>query len=156
MSTAEQARPRSYGNILKPRSAGLWHLGLLSTGMALGLFLVDVVVMFVAGVIPGIAAVLVTIPAVFLLLRPDVHGRTGAAKLTEATAGRVSGRKAGYRSGPTSLDPHGQHRLPGILGSSVLSEAEDAFGRRFAVLTYPWVGHLTVVLETEPDGSGAD
>ena len=153
MSTAEQARPRSYGNILKPRSAGLWHLGLLSTGMALGLFLVDVVVMFVAGVIPGIAAVLVTIPAVFLLLRPDVHGRTGAAKLTEATAGRVSGRRAGYRSGPTSLDPHGQHRLPGILGSSVLSEAEDAFGRRFAVLTYPWVGHLTVVLETEPDGS---
>ena len=35
----------------------------------------------------------------------------------------------------------------------MLSEAEDAFGRRFAVLTYPWVGHLTVVLETEPDGA---
>ena len=35
----------------------------------------------------------------------------------------------------------------------MLSEAEDAFGRPFAVLTYPWVGHLTVVLETEPDGA---
>ena len=116
MSTVEEARPRSYGNILKPRSAGLWHLGLLSTGMALGLFVVDVIVMFVAGVIPGVAAIVVTIPTVFLLLRPDVHGRTGAAKLTEAVTGRVSGRKAGYRSGPTSLDPRGQHRLPGILG----------------------------------------
>ena len=103
MSAVEERRPRSYGNILKPRSAGLWHLGLLSTAMALGLFVVDVIVMFVAGVIPGVAAVVVTIPTVFLLLRPDVHGRTGAAKMTEAVTGRVSGRKAGYRSGPTRL-----------------------------------------------------
>ena len=62
MSTVEEARPRSYGNILKPRSAGLWHLGLLSTGMALGLFVVDVIVMFVAGVIAGVAAIVVDDP----------------------------------------------------------------------------------------------
>jgi hypothetical protein len=153
VSVSEQTRPRSYGNILRPRSAGLWHLGLLSTGMALALLIVDVIVMFIVGVIAGVAAIVATMPAVFALLRPDVHGRTGAAKLTEAAAGRGNRRKGRYRSGPTSLDPRGQHRLPGILGSSVLSQAEDAFGRPFAVLTYPRIGHLTVVLETEPDGA---
>ena len=89
MSTAEEARPRSYGNILKPRSAGLWHLGLLSTGMALGLFLVDVVVMFVAGVIPGIAAV----------RRDDPDGVFAAAPGRAWTHGRGEADRGGTAAG---------------------------------------------------------
>ena len=134
-----QNRPRAYGNILKPRSAGLWKLGLLGTGMALVLVVADIVVMFVVGLVAGIAAIVLTVPAVLLLLRPDVHGRTGAVKVTEAVGGRMYRSRARYRSGPTSLDPRGSHRLPGVLGASLLSEAEDAFGQPFAVLCHPWV-----------------
>jgi hypothetical protein len=148
-----QDRPRAYGNILKPRSAGLWKLGLLGTGMALLLLVADIIVMFVVGFVAGTAAIVLTMPAVVLLLRPDVHGRTGAVKVTEALGGRLHRSRARYRSGPTSLDPRGSHRLPGVLGASLLSEGEDAFGRAFAVLIHPWVGQLTVVLETEPDGA---
>ncbi len=144
---------RSYGNILKPRSAGLWQLGLLSTGMTIVILMIDMTIMFAVGLMYGVIAIIATLPVVFLLLRPDAHGRSGAMKLAEIVGGRTARRKAGYRSGPTSLDPMGRHRLPGLLGASILSEAEDAFGRPFAVLTHPWTGHLTVVIETEPDGA---
>ncbi len=155
MSSVHEAesRLRSYGNILKPRSAGLWKLGFLSTGLTLVLLLVDITVMFLLGPVAGIAAIVLTMPVVVLLFRPDVHGRNGAARLGEAVGGRRARRRGSYRSGPTSLDPRGSHRLPGLLGNSMLSEAEDAFGRPFAVLAHPWVGQLTVVLETEPDGA---
>ena len=47
----------------------------------------------------------------------------------------------------------GTHQLPGLLAASQLSEARDAHGRPFAVLCHPHVRHLTVVLESEPDGA---
>ena len=97
-----QSRPRSYGNILKPRSAGLWQLGLLSTGLTLVLLIIDMTVMFVLGPIAGIAAIAMTMPGVFLLLRPDVHGRSGAGRLGEMIGGRRARRRGSYRSGPTS------------------------------------------------------
>ena len=87
-----ESRLRSYGNILKPRSAGLWKLGFLSTGLTLVLLLVDITVMFLLGPIAGIAAIVLTMPVVVLLFRPDVHGRNGAARL--GRGGRRAARQA--------------------------------------------------------------
>ena len=59
---------------------------------------------------------------------------------------------------PTAPDrwgslPAGRHQLPGLLAASQLSQTRDAHGRPFAVLCHPHVRHLTVVLESEPDGA---
>jgi hypothetical protein len=47
----------------------------------------------------------------------------------------------------------GTHQLPGLLAASQLSQTEDAHGRSFAVLCHPHVRHLTIVLESDPDGA---
>ena len=95
--------------------------------------------------------------------RPAVIGPapSGVRRLHEAAAaGRMGGRTRAraarentYRSGPSALVACGTHQLPGLLAASQLSETRDAHGRPFAVLCHPHVRHMTVVLESEPDGA---
>ena len=47
----------------------------------------------------------------------------------------------------------GRSSCLGCWPPSQLSEARDSYDRPFAVLCHPWTQHLTVVLETEPDGA---
>ena len=154
METQAQTQ-RTYGNWRRPRSSGLWRLGLAPTLLTVGVVVTASLVSMIAGLVPGLVFFALTVPPLLLLLRPAYDGYT---KL-QRSAAWVSGARARvkrehtYRSGPSGLVPCGTHQLPGLLAASQLSETQDAHGRAFAVLCHPHVRHLTVVLESEPDGA---
>jgi hypothetical protein len=145
----------TYGNWRRPRSAGLWHLGLLaSAALILGLIVAVCIVAFV-GLIPGLVVFAVLAPFFMVGLRPDQHGQTPLQRSGVRLGRRRAraGRSHQYRSGPLGYTPLGSYQLPGLLSSTLLSEARDAYDRPFGVLVHPWAGHLTIVIETEPDGA---
>ncbi len=111
--------------------------------MTLRLLLVSLVWTLVVG------AVLV------LMMVKDQHGRTGLQRVATRVGWRRT-RKLGqhlYRSGPLARTGWGTCQLPGLLASSVLHEFGDSYGRRFAIVESPHVGHYSVVLAAEPDGA---
>ena len=112
-------------------------------------------VIALVGLLPGLLLLAVMLPFFLLTLKPDVHGQTPLQRVGVRAGWRRArmGRSHLYRSGPLGQTPHGSYQLPGLLAASQLSEARDAYDRPFAVLCHPWVSHLTVVIETEPDGA---
>src|SRR5699024_5313872 len=58
-----------------------------------------------------------------------------------------------YRSGPLGRSLSGTHQLPGVLAPTRLSEHEDAYGRRCALLYTPRRATYSIVIGTEPDGA---
>lgn len=147
--------PRTYGNWRRPRSSGLWRLGLAPTMLTVGVVVSASLVSMAAGLVPGVVFFAVTVPPLFALLRPGYDGYTRLQRLgawAGGTRARIRSENT-YRSGPLGLIPCGTHQLPGVLAASQLSEARDGHGRAFAVLCHPHVRHLTVVLESEPDGA---
>lgn len=154
MQTQAQTQ-RTYGNWRRPRSAGLWRLGLAPTLLTVAVVVAASLVSMIAGLVAGLVFFAVTVPPLLLLLRPAYDGYTRLQRLG-AWAGGARARATGestYRSGPLTLVGCGTHQLPGLLAASQLSKAHDAHGRPFAVLCHPHVRHLTVVLESEPDGA---
>jgi len=153
--TPAAAERRTYGNWRRPRPKGLWRLGPIPTLAACSMIpLVGLTMMFF-GLLAGLAVMAAVGGPIGALLIPNrTDGRTRAQNLTIKAAGTVARRNASnrYRSGPLGAVPSGGHALPGVLAASVLSEAVDPVGRRFAVLCHPHVRHLTVVLESEPEG----
>ena len=151
----ERAVSRTYGNWRTPRSAGLWNLGTLGTGLLLGGVVLAIIAVAAVGVLAGVV-VIITV-GVFLgsLMVRDRHGRSGL----EAIGVRVGwwrARSLGahlYRSGPLGRSRWGTCQLPGLLAQSQLSEGTDAWGRPFALLELPTSGHFSVVLATEPEGA---
>ena len=107
------------------------------------------------GLIPGLVLLAVMLPVFLVTLRPDPHGQTPMQRLGMKLGWRRAraSRSHLYRSGPLGRTPYGTFQLPGLLAASQLSEARDTYDRPFAVLCHPWCQHLTVVLETEPDGA---
>ena len=147
--------PRSYGNWRRPRPPGLWHLGLISSVLFGVGIIATILVMALAGLVPGLVVLLFQAPLFLVTLKPGSEGRTPLARLGVRFGGvraRATGQNV-YRSGPLGRIPYSTHLLPGILASSQLSQARDSYDRPFAVLCHPWVRHLTVVIETEPDGA---
>ena len=73
----ERAVSRTYGNWRTPRSAGLWNLGTLGTGLLLGGVVLAIIAVAVVGVLAGVV-VIITV-GVFLgsLMVRDRHGRSG-------------------------------------------------------------------------------
>ena len=114
-----------------------------------------IVVMALVGLVPGLIVLALQAPLFLVTLKPGAEGRTPLQRLGVRLGGGWARRKGEnlYRSGPLSRVPYGTHQLPGILAASQLSEARDSYDRPFAVLCHPWVRHLTVVIETEPDGA---
>ena len=155
MATGEAQVERTYGNWRRPRPPGLWHLGLISSVLLIVGLIGGIVVIALAGLVPGLLVMAVVIPFFAITLRPNSHGETPLQR----TAMKVGWRRARfrgsnlYRSGPLGQVQYGTYQLPGVLAASQLSEARDAYDRPFAVLCHPWTGHLTVVIETEPDGA---
>ena len=153
---AAAQEPRTYGNWRRPRPPGLWHLGLLPTFLAGASVVLVAITMGVAGLIPGLIVLASTgVPLLIMCTPSRVDGRTRLQRLAVAVAGSVA-RSRGqtvYRSGPLGPTVIGTHQLPGLLAASVLSEAHASSGRRFALIAHPHVRHLTVVIETEPDGA---
>jgi hypothetical protein len=151
----EAQTPRTYGNWRRPSSSGLWRLGLAPTLLTVGVVLGASLISMIGGLVPGLVFFALTVPPLFVLLRPAYDGYTRLQRLGAWVGGaRARGtRENTYRSGPLGIAPCGTHRLPGLLAASQLSQTRDAHGRAFAVLCHPHVRHLTVVLESEPDGA---
>jgi hypothetical protein len=93
MPTQAQTQ-RTYGNWRRPRSAGLWRLGLAPTLLTVGVVMCASLVSMVAGLVPGLVFFLVIVPPLLVLLRPSYDGYTAAAE-----GGRVGGRRARPRGG---------------------------------------------------------
>ena len=154
METEAQTH-RTYGNWRRPRSSGLWRLGLAPTLLTVGVVVSASLVSMIAGLVPGLVFFALTVAPLLLLLRPAYDGYTKLQRFAAWVSGvraRVK-RENTYRSGALGLVRCGTHQLPGLLAASPLSQSQDAHGRPFAVLCHPHVRHLTVVLESEPDGA---
>lgn len=145
---------RTYSHWRKPSSAGLGKMGLLPTIVIFATPVLAILFMML-GAWP-LSIGLVVIAGIFVLLtavkdRHDVStlGRLrtrGAWWRTQARGQHV------YRSGPLGRTPGGTNQLPGLAARSRLWEAEDSYGRRFAMIEYPATGHYVVAIRCQPEG----
>ncbi|MGO9754652.1 MAG: SCO6880 family protein [Solirubrobacteraceae bacterium] len=153
--SASNPSARTYGNYRRPRSYGVAFLGIVPS-ITLG---VCVVIAMLLMLFVGLVAMIVWVVPVALvfavLLRPDPLGETPLQRIAPRAAARHARRtrRNQYRSGPISHLPCGTFRLPGLLSPTILSEFEDVYQRPCALLTHPRAAHVTVVLESEPDGA---
>ncbi|GCD96915.1 SCO6880 family protein [Embleya hyalina] len=154
MSDTSRQETRTYGNWRKPTSPGLGRLGFAGTAAGIvGLLFMIIVSMFsfkAALVVGGLIALALS-PLVFR----DKHGRNGLKWIVARMAwaqGKAQGQHL-YRSGPLGRIPMGTCKLPGLLATSALYEAHDAYGRPFAIVTTPSTNHHTIVLTCSADGA---
>ena len=70
---------RTYGNWRRPRSAGLWRLGLVPTLLTVGVVVCASLISMIAGLVPGLVFFALTVAPLLLLLRPAYDGYTRAA-----------------------------------------------------------------------------
>ncbi|MFH8350209.1 SCO6880 family protein [Streptomyces sp. NPDC018045] len=154
MAAAEQTENPTYGNWRRPRPAGLFSLGLAPTMLLFG-GLVLVVLLTLVSIWAGLAALVLLLVGLAPLAVRDKHGRTGGQRILARVA-YARARRSGstlYRSGPLGRTGYGTHMLPGLAAQSTLTEAQDAYGRPFALLHYPRTNHHVVVISTDADGS---
>jgi hypothetical protein len=154
VAATEATHPRTYGNFRKPRTSGLRGLSL---GATLLLFagLIAVVLATLISLWAALALAVVLVVVLAPLALRDRHGRTlmqrGAIRMawrrTTASGGHL------YRSGPMGRAGFGTCQLPGLAAESTLTEAQDGYGRPFAVITVPSTGHHTVVISCDADGA---
>lgn len=150
-----ETRERTYGNWRQPRSPGLWNLGLLGTAVLMAGSIVAIITMATLGLVAALAVLIALGLGLTSLMVRDRHGKTGL-ELIATRVGWWRSRTRGshlYRSGPLGRTPWGTCQLPGLLAQSRLSEAHDAWGRPFALLELPSMGHFSVVFATEPEGA---
>jgi hypothetical protein len=154
VAATEAPTARTYGNFRKPRTSGLRGLSL---GATLLLFagLVAVVLATLISVWVALALAVVLAAATAPLAIRDRHGRTlmqrGAIRMAWRRTTSSSGHL--YRSGPLGRAGYGTCKLPGLAAESTLTEAQDGYGRPFAVITIPSTGHHTVVISCDADGA---
>lgn len=143
----------TYGNWRRPSSPGLGRLGLLGTGALFLGSMVVVIVLAVAGLVPGLVMAVVVVVLLVPVI-PDRWGRTAYQRLAERI-GWLGARRKGhhlYLSGPLSRTPTSTCALPGLAASMTAADAFDALGDPFVVLHHPGTGHVSTVLEASPSG----
>jgi hypothetical protein len=153
MATAEHTEPRTFGNWRRPGGGGLFGLGKGATYGGLGLGAVSMLVMIFAGAIVGFGMLLVGLAVLAVASVPLLSGRTVLGHVLPRLAygaDRVRGEHV-HRGGPTSKS--GTFRLPGLAATSRLTEATDAQGRPFAIVTLPKRRLHTIVFTADPDGA---
>ncbi|NUU26459.1 MAG: hypothetical protein HOV68_33885 [Streptomycetaceae bacterium] len=145
---------RTYGNWRKPTSPGVFGIGLAGSLVLFGGMLLVIGALFISLLASlGVAVVMAMILAPMLIR--DAHGRNGLQWLTARgswTAGVARGRHL-YRSGPFGRTPGATCRLPGLGAPLQVTEAKDAHGRPFAIVTAPGPWHHTIVLDCHADGA---
>lgn len=155
VGSVQTAAPRTYGNWRKPTSAGLFGLGSLGTGIMLGGLILSVLVTMVAGLLRGLITFAILAIVLGTILTRDRHGKSlvdrGLARVAWGSATRRGAHL--YRSGPLGFALWGTHQLPGIAAQLRLSEHEDSYRRKFALIYAPSTRTYTAVLTTEPDGA---
>jgi hypothetical protein len=145
---------RTYGNWRKPQTAGIGSLGLGATAVLLG-GLCLVVLAMLSSVWLAIGVTVVLAMVLTPLAVKDRHGRTLMMRIGSRMGWRRAVKTGSYlyRSGPLGRTGMGTCQLPGLAASSTLSEAQDAYGRPFAMLTYPGTNSHVVVLTCDADGA---
>lgn len=154
---ASEAGPRTrptYGNWRRPQSSGLGSLGLGSTMILFGGLVLVVLATLINRLLAvglGVLLVLVMVPMVVR----DRHGRTMLTRIGASLGWRQAESTGShlYRSGPLGRTGHGTCTLPGLAAASELIEAQDSYGRKFAMLSYPSTNHHVAVLTTDADGA---
>ncbi|WP_093804083.1 SCO6880 family protein [Streptomyces sp. Wb2n-11] len=146
--------PRTYGNWRKPQTAGIGQLGLAPTLLMLGGLVVVVLSMLISIMLALVLAVVLALVLAPLTIK-DRYGRSLLTRMSTHLAWRRAVKKGStlYRSGPLGRTGHGTCTLPGLAASSVLTEAQDSYGRPFAMLTYPRSNFHVVVLRCDADGA---
>lgn len=152
---SESTPVRTYGNWRRPQSAGLFGLGKLGTTVMLGGLIVVVLCVMFWGIIAGAVVGLVLALFLGLILRRDRHHRNALTNATARAAWWRARRRGAhlYRSGPLGRTGWGTYQLPGLSAQLRLTEQEDSYGRRFAMLFCPRTTTYTVVIGAEPEGS---
>lgn len=154
-SVAGVRSPRTYGNWRRPQSRGLWGLGSYGTTILfVGLAMVIIAVM-AGGWQRGLMVAVVVGGLLLAILKKDGHGRNALVR-AGAWGSWVWSRRSGsnlYRSGPLGRTGWGTYQLPGLAAPLRLSEHEDSYGRRFALLYCPRTLTYAVVIAAEPEGA---
>lgn len=150
----QTARSSTFGNFSRPARPGIWGLGQLGTIVVVGGMAVAAVGIWISFWVS--LTVLVLVLVVLGLLAGRWQDLNFGQRLVRRMAWLTSRRRGEnvYRSGLMAPVVSLSHRLPGLAAASVLHSGHDAYGRVFAVLEHPAVGHWAVVLRCEPDGVG--
>ena len=147
--------PRSYGNWMKPKTAGLLGLGSIGTAILFVGAGFSVIVTLVSDILGGVLTA--TVFGLFLLTVAvkDKHGQSILARSTTRLGWMATKSKGThlYRSGPLGRAEWGTAQLPGLAAGSRLTEWHDSYNRPFALLQVPTTSDYTVVVATEPDGA---
>ncbi|GGO94034.1 hypothetical protein GCM10011584_34110 [Nocardioides phosphati] len=156
MTSIDPVRPiRTYGNWRRPQSRGLMGLGSVGTGIMIGgLALVIFTAMF-AGLLRAIIVGALVGLLLLAIMSKDKHGRNALTR-GGARASWWWARRQGshlYRSGPLGRTAWGTYQLPGLAAPLRLTEQEDAYGQKFAMLYCPQTTTYTVVIAAEPEGA---
>ena len=153
---AEAQVERTYGNWRRPRPPGLWHLGLISSVLLIVGLIASIIVIALVGLIPGLVLLALMLPVFLVTLRPDPHGQTpmqrarDAARVASRSRERARtctarGRSAARRTAPSSC--------PGCWPPASCPRRAIRMTGRSRCSATRGRQHLTVVLETEPDGA---
>lgn len=156
MTTSNSTTIRSYGNWRKPRSPGLYGLGSLGTALLFGGLAFVIVIYMVTNSLlrTGVVAALFGL-LLLAIVRKDQHDRNLLTRGTARGSWWLARHRGShlYRSGPLGRSQWGTYQLPGLAAQLRLSEHEDSYGRRFALLYCPRTSTYTVVLAAEPEGA---
>lgn len=154
--TAEPAAPRTYGNWRQPQSPGLFGLGSVGTMIMIGgMIFVILIVMLTGSLLRAGFAALLLGGVLLAIVRKDRHGRNLLMNAGARGSWLLARRRGAnvYRAGPLGRAAWGTYQLPGLAAPLRLSEHEDSYGRRFALLYCPRTTTYTVVVAAEPEGA---
>jgi hypothetical protein len=145
MSEGQGQEPRTYGGWRLRRGIGLFGLGTGGTAAVLGALLVLIIV---AAADP--AALLYVMPPVVIGAGAGL-ARVGGEPLALAVLRRArwwyaSSRQYTQYRVPVMAEHSPAYRLPGVLASLALMDAEDGYGRRYAIVVDRRTGTMTVTL----------
>lgn len=160
MTDATTTEMRTYGNWVRPRTPGLFRLGMLGTAGLLGTAVLALVVQAVAGLTAGLVIGVIGLTAIAPLAFRSRTGRNGwqtLAAFVAFTRARRQGTTTfapDLAAGRTGLLLDGPAALPGLMSRLSCVPARDDRGAEFAVLD--WSGtaqHHSVLLRVRPEGA---
>lgn len=147
---------RTYGNFVKPRTPGIWRLGLIGTGAVFAIGILAMVAQAFAGLIAGLLVVALGVIALTPLTIQTRDGRNGWTAALVWWAFRRSVKKGTNVYDPMVLNPNGGEYgpLPGLLARSELVTVADTLGNEFGVIEQGGTAkHFSAVIACESDGS---
>lgn len=147
---SETTTRRQYGNTFKPRTFGLGKFdrkGTMVLGGAVFAGFIGINIFQSLGV--KIIVIFTLLLIGILTYARDKHGMTAMDRLTERSQHMLNRfkRRNIYKAPLTGSTP-----LPPPLASTYLSEHVDGYGRAFALVHYPEVSQVAVVLHCQPTG----